>query len=111
MLSARDVAFYARKRAGGRDVSADPSFAPLADGDFSGLPPTVAITAQCDPLSSDGESYRDRILAAGGKAVWLEETGLVHGYVRGRHSVTRAKESFTRIVEAVRALGKGEWPY
>lgn len=111
MLSARDVAFYARKRAGGRDVSADPSFAPLADGDFSDLPPTVAITAQCDPLSSDGESYRDRILAAGGKALWLEETGLVHGYVRGRHSVTRAKESFTRIVEAVRSLGKGEWPY
>jgi acetyl esterase len=111
MLSARDIAFYSTKRAAGRDVSADPSFAPLADSDFSDLPPTVAITAQCDPLSSDGESYRDRVIDAGGKAAWLEEPGLVHGYLRARHSVARAKESFTRIVEAVWALGKSEWPY
>ena len=31
---------------------------PIAD--FSGLPPTVIVTAECDPLSSDGETYRDR---------------------------------------------------
>ena len=111
MLSARNVAYYSEVRAAGQDVSNDPSFAPLADGDFSGLPPTVAVTAQCDPLSSDGETYRDSILAAGGKAIWFEEAGLVHGYLRARHSVTRARESFTRIVEAVRALGKGDWPY
>lgn len=111
MLSARNVAHYSEVRAAGQDVSADPSFAPLADSDFSGLPPTVAVTAQYDPLSSDGETYRDRILAAGGKAIWFEEAGLVHGYLRARHSVRRAKESFTRIVEAVRALGAGDWPY
>ena len=49
-----------------------------------GLPPTVIVTAQCDPLSSDGETYRDRILAAGGKAWWYEEPGLVHSFLRGR---------------------------
>jgi len=36
----------------------------LCDTDFSDLPPTIVVTAQCDPLSSDGEIYRDRILAA-----------------------------------------------
>lgn len=71
----------------------------------------MSVTAQCDPLSSDGGAYRDRILAAGGKAVWVEEQGLVHGYLRARHSAGGAKESFSRIVEAVRALGKGKWPY
>ena len=69
----------------------------------------MLITAQCDPLSSDGEAYRDRILAAGGRATWFEEPGLVHGYLRARHTVGRARASFTRIVEAVSALGKGEW--
>ena len=64
---------------------------PLADTEFAGLPPTVIVTAQCDPLSSDGETYRDRILAAGGKAWWHEEQGLVHGYLRGRHMVKRAR--------------------
>ncbi len=84
---------------------------PLADADFSNLPPTVIITAECDPLSSDGEAYWSRISAAGGKAWWFEEPGLVHGYLRARHTVGRARASFSRIVDAASALGKGEWPY
>ena len=53
----------------------DARVAPLADRDFSNLPATIVFTAQCDPLSSDGEAYRDRILAAGGRAAWREEPG------------------------------------
>ena len=110
MLTTRDIDFYGDIRAGGRDLADDPTAAPLADTDFSGLPATVAITAECDPLSSDGEAYRDRILAAGGKAVWREERGLVHGYLRGRGSVTRARRSFDRIVASLKALAAGQLP-
>jgi acetyl esterase len=108
MLTLRDLQFYRIIRGGAAN---DPRCHPLADGDFSRLPPTVVITAECDPLSSDGETYRDRLLAAGGKAWWKEEPGLVHGYLRGRHNVKRAAESFARIADAVAALGRGEWPY
>jgi len=109
MLTVRDLEFYKHIRTGGQDRSRDATLAPLADTDFARLPPTVLITAQCDPLSSDGESYRDRIIAAGGRATWFEEPGLVHGYLRARHTVGRARESFTRIVDAAAALGKGSW--
>jgi acetyl esterase/lipase len=111
MLTAADHDFYTEVRAGGADVSGDATFSALADTDFSGLPPTVVITGQCDLLSDDGRDYRDALLAAGGKAVWVEEPGLVHGYLRARHSVARAKASFTRIIEAISALGRSEWPY
>jgi acetyl esterase len=111
MLSVRDIDFYRDIRAGGADIAGDVSFAPLFDTDFSGLPPTVIVTAECDPLSSDGEAYRDRILAAGGKAVSFEEAGLVHGYLRARHTVARARASFTRITAATASLAKGMWPY
>jgi acetyl esterase len=111
MLTTRDVEYYAGMRAAGRDVAGDVSFSPLADTGFSMLPPTVIVTAQCDPLASDGEAYRDRIVAAGGRAVWFDEQGLVHGYLRARNSVSRAAASFSRICDAVRALGKGVWPY
>jgi acetyl esterase len=110
MLSTRDMAFYQTVRTGGADVSKDPFFGPLRDVDFEGLSPSVIITAQCDPLSSDGEAYRDKITAAGGHGLWLEEEGLVHGYLRARNMVPRAQRSFGRIVEAVRALGRQEWP-
>ncbi|MDX8444579.1 alpha/beta hydrolase [Mesorhizobium captivum] len=109
MLTARDIEFYKHIRTGGVDQTGDITLYPLADADFAYLPPTVLITAQCDPLSSDGEAYRDRVVAAGGRAYWFEEPGLVHGYLRARHTVGRARSSFTRIVEAVSALGKGEW--
>jgi len=108
MLTVRDLDYYAGIRgASGDDVSRYP----LLDSDYARLPPTVVITAQCDPLSSDGETYRDRIVAAGGKAWWYEEPGLVHGYLRARHTVGRARAGFSRIVEAVAALGHGAWPY
>lgn len=111
MLSMRDLLFYKDIRTGGADFSHDPTYMPLTDTDFSGLPPTIIVSAECDPLAADGAAYRDAICAAGGKAVWFEEAGLVHGYLRARHTVARARDSFTRIVEAVRDLGKGEWRY
>lgn len=111
MLTVRDLLYYKDIRSGGADVSKDVSFQPMRDPDFSSLPPTVIVTAECDPLSSDGAEYRDRVRAAGGRAVSFEERGLVHGYLRARHTVGRARQSFTRIVQAVRALGRGEWEY
>ena len=109
MLSTRDVLFYRDVRFGAGGYVEDAPVAPLADRDFSGLPPTIVFTAQCDPLSSDGEAYRDRILAAGGRAAWREEPGLVHSYLRARRMSRRAAEGFDRIVAAVASLGKGEW--
>ena len=109
MLTVRDLEFYKNIRTGGVDRTGDITLSPLADGDFANLPPTVLITAECDPLSSDGEAYRARVAAAGGRAYWFEEPGLVHGYLRARHTVGRARASFTRIVDAVAALGTGEW--
>lgn len=111
MLTVRDLDFYKEIRAGAQDASGDVTLSPLAAADFSNLPPTVIFTAECDPLSSDGETYRDRTTAAGGKAFWVEEAGLVHSYLRARHMAGRARASFSRIVEAVGALGKSAWPY
>lgn len=111
MLTAADVAYYHGIRAAaGQDLARDPTAFPLADTDYAGLPPALIVTAECDPLSDDGRDYRDRIVAAGGRAVWVEEKGLVHGYLRARHSVARARDSFGRIVAGIAALGRGEGP-
>jgi len=110
LLSVADIAFYRDVRSARRQSPDDPTFAPLRDRDFSGLPPTVIVTAECDPLSSDGETYRDRIVASGGKAWWHEEPRLVHSFLRARATVPAAAAAFARIVVAVAALGRGEWP-
>ena len=40
-----------------------------------------------------------------------EEPGLVHGYLRARNSVARARDSFERILFAIDAFGRGDWPF
>jgi acetyl esterase len=110
MLTRADMLQYDRLRHGGTPPARDPTASALHDTDFAGLPPTVIVTAECDPLSDDGRDYRDAILAAGGQAVWLCETGLVHGYLRARHSVAPARASFARITAAASALARGALP-
>ncbi|TGS15074.1 alpha/beta hydrolase [Mesorhizobium sp. M2E.F.Ca.ET.209.01.1.1] len=111
LLTLADIEFYQRIRSAPGQSADDPTFSPLADRGFSRLPPTVIVTAECDPLSSDGETYRDRIVAAGGQAWWREEKRLVHSFLRARATVPRAAEAFARIVADIGALGRGEWPY
>lgn len=111
-LTVRDMEFYQTIRTGGTPPpQGDPRYAPLQDTDFAGLPPTVIVTAECDPLASDGESYRDALLANGGRAVWFNEAGLVHGCLRARGMSVRGAAFFDRVATAVKALGQGDWPY
>ena len=84
---------------------------PLMETTFSELPPTIIFAAEYDPLHDDGLAYARAITSAGGKAVCISEEGLVHGYLRGRHSVNRIKESFTQMIAALRHLAKQNWPY
>ncbi|NEY89873.1 alpha/beta hydrolase fold domain-containing protein [Tabrizicola oligotrophica] len=110
MLSRDDVLFYKDIRHGGPPPEDDPTVYPLRDRDFTGLPPTLAIGAQCDPLADDARDYAARIKAAGGQADWVEEPGLVHGYLRARATVPRAAASFARIVNAISTFAKGDQP-
>lgn len=105
MLTADEVSFYLQVRIDGALPKDDSSFAPLQASSFSNLPETVVISAECDPLSDDGKHYCDAIVKAGGQAIWTNERGLVHGYLRARHSSARAKASFNRIVAALKKLG------
>ena len=108
MLSTRDVEFYATIRAGRKPVENIVTLLPLKDTRFTGLPNTVVFSAECDPLCDDGQNYYNAITSVGGVAQLFIERGLVHGYIRARHSVDRARESFDRIVLSLVQLTRDE---
>ena len=111
MLTRDDVLYYAAIRHPGQiEPPPDPGFAPLSDSDFTGLPPTLAIAAECDPLADDAGAYAARVSAAGGRARAWTDAGLVHGWLRGRHRVPRATVAFARITAGIAALARGDWP-
>lgn len=88
-----------------RGAADDPTYLPLLDTEFSGLPPTYALSAECDPLCDDGRDYVAAVRAASGEAEWVLEHGLVHGYLRGRATVGRVRDSFERIIAAIKDFG------
>ncbi|MGB0843439.1 MAG: alpha/beta hydrolase [Alphaproteobacteria bacterium] len=101
MLTTKDMAFYEQIRLSKAPDPKDTSYAPLWGKDFSMVPPTFIVTAECDPLASDGPAYATELENQGIPVVCREEKGLVHGYLRARHSVERATRSFERILQAV----------
>ena len=111
MLTREDALFYTRLRTGDGEPVRDWTYAVLHDRDFAGVPPTVVVAAALDPLVDDGRMYRDALRAAGGRAAWFSEVGLVHGYLRARTMSAKARRSFDRIVSDIRSLGCGIWPY
>ncbi len=111
MLTREDAVFYTRLRTGGGEPVRDWTYAVLHDRDFSGVPPTIVVAAALDPLVDDGRMYRDALRAAGGRAEWISEAGLVHGYLRARAMSVKARRSFDRIVSDIRSLVRGIWPY
>lgn len=104
MLTLADTEYYEKIRHGGTPPAADPTASALRDTDFSGLPPVVAFAAECDPLADDPFTYAAKVRAAGGEAEALLDDGLVHGWLRGRHSVPRARAAFDRILARLKAL-------
>lgn len=115
MLTRDDILYYYDMRFEGVEPQGDPTYAPLHDstfsGPFSGLPPTVIFTADCDPLRDDGRDYAARLAAANVPVHWINEKGLVHGYLRARASTARGRAGFERITLAIEALGQRLWPY
>jgi acetyl esterase len=110
-LTLADMEFYEDIRGGGVSLHGDVRAVPLHDTDFSGLPPTIIVTAECDPLADDGGAYRDAVQAAGGKAHWINAEGLIHGYLRARAMSSKARASFDGMIADIQCLGQGSWPY
>lgn len=112
MLTAADLDFYGGIRHGGAwPPPGDPTVSPLQDSDFSRLPMTLAIGAECDPLHDDAPAYATAVRAAGGLAHAVTARGLVHGYLRARATVPRAAESFELITATIAAFAEGRWPF
>ena len=105
LLTTDDILFYRKARCREEPLPLDdPEFYPLAAKDFSGLPRTIAFSADVDPLRDDAAFYVEQINKAGGDATVFNEPGLIHDYLRARHTSGKAADSFRRIWQAIKAI-------
>ena len=75
----------------------NPYFAPLMAEDFSGLPRTLILTAELDPLRDEGEDYGKKLLDAGNEVDVHRIEGAFHGFFALGIRFLHVQESFTYI--------------
>lgn len=74
--------------------ASDPRLIPLT-ANLTGLPPTTIITAQIDPLRSDGEMLAKKLEAAGVKVNYRNFDGVTHEFFGMGSVVPQAHEALT----------------
>ncbi|MFJ5776313.1 alpha/beta hydrolase [Streptomyces sp. NPDC093094] len=80
-LAADDVAWGVEQWVPDPSRLVDPGVSPVYAADLGGLPPTVVITAEHDPLRDEGDAYAARLLAAEVPLRHRCEAGMIHGFL------------------------------
>jgi acetyl esterase len=73
-------------------------------GDLTGLPPTLLVTAELDPLRDQGRAYAARLVEAGVPTAFYEGKGLIHGFATFRRAIPSAQVDTVAFLQLARAM-------
>jgi acetyl esterase len=97
----RDLMSWAWKQysPGGLD---HPYVSPMHADELAGLPPTLIVEAEYDPLRDEGEAYAQRLREAGVEAQVLQYPGMIHGFYGMPGLFDTGKEAVDQTAAALR---------
>jgi len=79
-LSTQAMKWFWEQYLQGAQHDNNPYAVPMAANDFTGLAPAIVITAQYDPLVSDGEKYASLLQRDGVPIIYKQFDGMIHGF-------------------------------
>jgi acetyl esterase/lipase len=84
----------------------DPRIDLVSRTDLAGLPPATVITAEIDPLRSEGQQLAKNLTAAGVKVDAVDYPGVTHEFFGMGAAVAKAKQAEDRAGKNLRAALK-----
>lgn len=80
-LTKNEMIYYRSNYAPNLDVM-DWPLSPMYYPSLSKLPPTIILTAECDPLRDDGKLYAQRLIEHGVAVDYLDVPGMIHSFMQ-----------------------------
>lgn len=80
-----------------KEARKTPYASPLLADDFNGLPDTLVITAEIDPLRDEGEAYSNELSESGIQTKVIRIDGVTHGFITMDKITKKADEALNQI--------------
>lgn len=107
LLTQRDMMDYLELYQSSPADRRNPYFAPLEAENYGGLPDTLVLTGEFDPLRDEGEEYARRIEEAGGCVRCRRIADGVHGFLMLPLRYPAVKELYGQINDFLREVVAG----
>jgi acetyl esterase len=76
---------------------------PLRARSFAGLPKTLILTAEFDPLRDEGEEYGQKLRESGVDALTCRYEGMIHGFVNMGAAIPQSRQAILQIAKQLMA--------
>ena len=103
-LSTQAMKWFWEQYLQGAHHDQNPYAVPMAATNFAGLPPAIVITAEFDPLRSDGESYAALLQRDGVPVVYKQFDGMIHGFFTNLAVTPTAKVAIDFVAAELKKL-------
>lgn len=104
LLTARKMSDYLNLYAGAPEDFQNPLFAPMLAEDVTGMPRTLILTAEFDPLRDEGEAYGEKLRSAGNQVEVHRIADALHGYFALGIKQFYVEESFRLINDFLKGV-------
>jgi acetyl esterase/lipase len=103
MLGRDDIDYMHELADGNAGPPRDPYLVPAYAENLCDLPPTIVVTAECDPIRDWGERYALRLRDAGVQTTVTRYPGVYHGFLMRSDATARGRLAIAEIGALLRA--------
>lgn len=103
-LSTQSMQWFWDQYLQGSQHDTNPYAVPMRAGSFSEVAPAIIITAQYDPLISDGKNYAALLERDGISVIYKEYAGMIHGFFTNMAVTPTARESIDFAAGRIKEL-------